>query len=84
VPVRLINRTFAIFGPRTIGETGTLSETVSYSFSLFVDGAIYEYNGSRIRHTSWQTLLTIIEAAVIPFVRAKYVSENVRPVARYL
>jgi len=54
----------------------------SYSFTLFcVGGAIY--NGPRIRHTSWQTLLTILAVAVIPLVRENCISENVRPVAIY-
>jgi len=35
VPVRLITRAFAVYGPRTDEETGTLSETV-FSFTLFL------------------------------------------------
>jgi hypothetical protein len=68
--------------PEQMGKLGRFLKQSFVLRSFYAGGAIY--NGSSIRHTSWQTLLTILAAAIIPFVRAKCISENVWPVSRYL
>ena len=68
VPDRLITCTFVICGPSTLGKLGRFLKQ-PFIILLLGGGGGAIYNGSKIRHTCWQTLLTILAAVVIPFVQ---------------